>query len=142
MSGLVSLHADMSGTLPVFPILEKGRNDSTLTLTWENPQSTYIDVDDVYFNYTVTVNITAAGGHYYNTLSYKLDVESHEKPNTLVYLSECQLVDISISLPGNCEDKKISGSLPIGLHISTTSVIYSYCYFPIDSSSTVSAQCH
>ena len=109
-------HADVqSATLPIFPVLGKGMNDSTLTLTWENPRSTFLDVHDVYFNYTVNVNIT--GGHH-STLSYKLDVESHEEPSTSVYLSECQHVDISILLPGNCEDKKISGSLPIGLHIT------------------------
>ena len=109
----VSLYTDdHNPELPVFPVLQKGRNDSSLSLMWENPPSIFDD--DVYFNYTVRVNIT--GGDQYS-LSY--DVESHANPNiTLNHLSECQQVDISIALPGNCEAKKISGSLPTGLNIT------------------------
>ena len=102
-------------TLPIFPVLERGRNGSTLTLTWDNPHTTFVDDDNVYFNYTVSVN-TTEGLHY----TQRYDVESHDKPNIHLHLSECQHVDISISLPGNCEDKKITGSLPIGLYINTT----------------------
>ena len=99
--------------LPVFPVLQKGSNDSSLFLIWNNPSST--DDGDVYFNYTVRVNIT--GGDRY---SQSYDVESHETPNiTLKNLSECQQVDISVSLRGNCKAKNIFGLLPIGMNKNT-----------------------
>jgi hypothetical protein len=103
----VLVPGDHNSMLPISPILTKGDNN-TLSLTWENPSTTFEDDDDVYFNYTVGINIT--GGNQYNQ-TYA--VEAHETPHRILYLSECQHFDISISLPGNCEDKKISGSMPI-----------------------------
>ena len=92
----------------------------------------------MYFNYTVRINIT--GGDNYS-LSY--DVESHAKPNiTLKNLSECQQVDISVSLPGTCEAKTISGLLPIGMNKDTVvSLTAEKHFFPHYSSSTIPVQC-
>ena len=120
----VSLGTDEhSPTLPIFPTLQKG-NNQTLNLVWENPSTSFEDSNDVYYNYTIKMNV--ADG-YQITLSH--DVEAH---NTLSVVSlelwghECKQVNISISLPGNCEDKKISGSLLISKqkHWYLSTVLY------------------
>ena len=111
-SSIILYADDHNPVLPVSPVLQKGSNDSSLSLIWDNPSLT--DDGDVYFNYTVRVNIK--GGDQYS-LSY--NVESHETPIKTLYLFECQQVDISVSLPGNCEAKKISGLLPIGMKKNT-----------------------
>ena len=101
--------------------MTKGDNN-TLSLTWNNTRTSFKDDDDVYFNYTVGINIT--GGNQYNQ-TYA--VEAHETPHIILHLSECQHFDISISLPGNCEDKKISGSMPTGLYKNIMSSFIVLC---------------
>ena len=103
---------EQHSALPIFPKLQQG-NRHSLNLSWENPRHPYSDFNDednVYYNYTIVV--TAKDG-YQETLS--LDVESHNTPIKLLELAghECQHLTISISLPGNCEDKQISGYLLI-----------------------------
>ena len=67
--------------------------------------------DYVYYNYAVRVSVT--DGY---QLTEHLYVEVHKQ---LVIMSlnltgfECKNVDVEVSLPGNCEDKRISGVLLI-----------------------------
>lgn len=97
--------------LPISPTLQKG-NNTTLNLSWENPNTTFKDEHDVYYNYTVRVNVSDG---YTTTLS--VDIEAHTPKTTLVLPDltglQCKQVDIGISLPGNCAERKISGSLLI-----------------------------
>ena len=109
---IVLLAGQRNSTLPISPILQKG-NNTTLNLSWENPMTTFGDEHDVYYNYTVTVNVTDG---YTATLS--LYVEAHTRKTSLLLPDlaglQCKQVDIGIALPGNCAERKISGSLLIG----------------------------
>ena len=65
----------------------------------------------MYFNYTVVV---VGEDGYRQMLS--LDVESHIPPQLPLDLTgqECKHLNISISLPGNCEAKQQTAALLIG----------------------------
>ena len=96
--------------LPIEALLEKGIGD-TLNFIWVNPNTSFIDIDDAYYNYSIVVNVT--GGY---QVSESYDVEAHIRTTHMsINMSgfECKRVDVSISLPGNCEDKKFFGSLLI-----------------------------
>ena len=94
--------------LPITPYLQKG-SGHTLNLIWDNPETDFESKDDVYYNYTVRVSVT--DGY---QLTEHLAVEAHNqsviKSVNLTSL-ECKHVDVEVSLPGNCEDKRISGVL-------------------------------
>ena len=112
MDQCFSFRADSQNpVLPIItPSLQKGTGD-TLVLMWRNPISTFREVDEVYYNYTIVVNVT--NGY---QLTRSLDVESHIRVTHMsINLTghECKHVEIRVSLPGNCEDKIISGSLLI-----------------------------
>ena len=101
-----------NSVLPISPILHK-ENNTTLNLSWENPITTFNDGHDVYYNYTVRVNVT--DGY---TVTLSVDIEAHI-PKTSLLLPDlaglqCKQVNIGIALPGNCAERKISGSLLIG----------------------------
>ena len=94
--------------LPIQPSLTKG-DGQTLNVTWENPLTTFEDKDDVYYNYSIIVNITDS---HQQVIPH--DVEAHVRTaSRSIDLTglECSRVDVGISLPGNCRDQEISGYL-------------------------------
>ena len=102
-------HTD--AVLPIQPSLEKGEDD-TLAISWDNPSTTLNRDSEVYYNYQFRVNVTDG---YQTTLNYS--AEAHNKIARYEGLNltglECKHVEVAISLPGNCQEKTVSGALLI-----------------------------
>ena len=103
-----------NSVLPIQPYLEKGKGD-TLNLYWTNPHTTFTSREAVYYHYKIRVNVTDG---YYTTLTYSS--EAHNKISRYEGLNltglECKHVEVAISLPGNCQEKTVSGALLISKH--------------------------
>ena len=99
--------------IPVSPTLHKTSKHG-LNLSWEHPNSDFKEGDNVYFNYTVVV-VGEDGYHQ----TWSLDVESHIPPKLSLDLTgqECKHLNISISLPGNCEAKQQTAALLISEYL-------------------------
>ena len=95
--------------LPIQPSLEKGEANS-LTILWKNPIISSSNVQADYYNYQITVNVTDG---YETTFSYSSGVKDPEVKYGGLNLTglECKHVEVTISLPGNCEEKTASGAL-------------------------------
>ena len=109
-----SLSPSLSGAqdtvLPVRPSLQKGDGES-LIVKWENPSTTFESQNNVYYHYEIRVE---AENGYQSTIQYSL--EAHQQwARKIIPLTglECQQLNISISLPGNCREKTIPGVLLI-----------------------------
>ena len=100
---------------PVLPIqlsLEKGEEANSLTILWKNPTTSSSNVQADYYNYQILVNVTDS---YETTFSYSSEVMNPEVRYKGLNLTglECKHVEVTISLPGNCEGKTASGALLI-----------------------------
>lgn len=108
---LLVLIAATDPVLPIQPSLVRDITSSAdkLTLTWDNPPSTFGDIHEVFFNYSIMVNVT---GGYNTTLNYSLEVHE-ERANISIDLSgqECKQVEVAISLPGTCQERRVFGML-------------------------------
>ena len=96
--------------LPIQPSLEKGEEANSLTILWKNPIISSSNVQADYYNYQISVNVTDG---YETTFSYSSGVKDPEVKYKGLNLTglECKHVEVTISLPGNCEEKTASGAL-------------------------------
>ena len=97
--------------LPLFPELSPASRTS-LDLFWKSP--VYRDIPFTDYDYTVTVS--GADG-YMETSS--VFVNATELPHHILNLGghECEEIEVRISLPGNCEPTKLTGSLLTGKYM-------------------------
>ena len=103
-----------NSVLPIQPYLEKGKGD-TLNLYWTNPHTTFTSKEAVYYHYKIRVNVTDG---YHTTLNYYSEAHNPIARYEGFNLTglECKHVEVAISLPGNCQEKTVSGALLISKH--------------------------
>ena len=92
--------------LPIHPYFEKG--DSSLHLIWMNP---YTSNKNAAYDFEIKINVTDG---YQSNQSYQLMASQSCATITLNLTGlECKHVEVAISLPGNCQEKTVSGALLI-----------------------------
>ena len=96
----------LDSVLPINPYLKK--RDSSLHLIWMNP---FTSDENAAYNFMVKVYVTDG---YQSIMSYNLKASQLWVNFTLNLTGlECKHVEDAISLPGNCQEKTVSGALLI-----------------------------
>ena len=99
---------------PVLPIqlfLEKGKGEN-LTISWNNPSTTFTSTDNINYEYRIRVNVTDGPQ---TTYTYQSEAHNEWARYEGIDLTgqECKEVEIAVSLPGNCKEKTVTGALLI-----------------------------
>ena len=97
--------------LPIQPSLTKGEGES-LTISWNNPSTKFTSAEEVYYQYRIQVNVT--GRSHQATYNYLSEAHKNSSYEAIDLTGlECQRVEVSVSLPGNCKEKTVYGALLI-----------------------------
>ena len=91
-------------------------NTTSIALTWNHPDtSSLFEVNDEYFNYSITVVMVSTG---VQLMQYNTSITYNDTPWVLIdyglfLLNNCEEIEFSVGLVGDCRTLMYTAFLPI-----------------------------